>query len=156
VAKKKKKRTVARVGTKKKSYAKTTGFDLSMHNLGEISTESLVKEANIAVGLLRNAVEAFGSGDEARTMDLLFKSAAVAVNVIFTSRVNGIPLPEKVHLAMVRVSQDATKGIAKLSKVIARQRIRRHEDAFHSRQKKGVSRKRFQPGKVASAKRMCR
>lgn len=123
------------VGVGKKGLRATTGFDLSRHDLGKLSKDALIDELNVSVKMLRNGFAAFQEGDMATSMNLLFKAAAVSVNVIFTIRVHKVNVSKDMFKTALKVSEEATAGIKKIMKAMVRKKIGRHEIVFHGNKK---------------------
>ena len=112
--------------------------NLSKHNLGHVRPQELIEEAKIANDMLIFGFESLRDNRLEEAMDLFFKSAAVSVNVIFTTRVNRIPMPHQVMDDMITVSTRATNGIRLIMKKVISGRIARGRRKSRKRQRRKV------------------
>jgi hypothetical protein len=111
---------------------------LARHDLGNVTAGDLIEEGEIAVSMFVEGVEHLKRKELDIAIDLFFKSAAVAVNVIFTARTHKIAVPAKVINTMQEVSAKATQGIMEVIMVVAKNKTLKHEVRMHG--KKGVAR----------------
>lgn len=112
-----------------------------MNGLGEASPVSLIREAEVACRMLKSGHVKFSQKSWHPSIDAYFKASAIATNVIFTSRVHGIPIPEKVNEDMECVIAEGTEGIKRIMKVVAARSMIHHEREFHKGQGKSVRKK---------------
>src|SRR3989304_6063959 len=110
---------------------RSIGPDLSMHDLGDVTPQALVSESKTALDAFRCAMKELMSGRLAPAMDGFFKSAAIAVNVIFTARTHDVELPDGLVEKMDALAAQATHGIKKVTKMVAMKKIMEHEGVHH-------------------------
>jgi hypothetical protein len=93
--------------------------NLSMHNLGNVTAKDLISEAASAANMFNDGARKLKQRAYGQAMNLFFKSAAIAVNVVFTARVHRIQLPAKTVRLMRDVSARSAKAIAMLTSSVA-------------------------------------
>lgn len=106
-----------------------------MNGLGEATTMTLVREAEVACSMLKAGHAAFAKEAWHPAIDAYFKAAAIATNVIFTSNVNNIDLPDAVNRDMNCIIAEGTKGIKMVMKVVATKGLIHHERELHKTKK---------------------
>ena len=121
-----------------------------MSGLGDVNPEVLIREAEVACRFLKSAQRAFLSKEWHRSIEDYFKAAAVATNVIFSSKIHGLKLPEQVISDMNCVISEGTLGIKLVMKAVATRGLMHHEAKLHKGQKAeaAVFMKRLVRGKV--------
>lgn len=114
---------------------------IQLHNgsLGMVSPETLIREADWACRFLMLGHKMLAQRDLEQAIDAYFKAAAIATNIVFSSNVNNMRLPEKVYDDMNCIIHEATRGMKSIMKVIAVKKVTIHEREQHG--KKPVERK---------------
>jgi hypothetical protein len=113
-----------------------------MNGLGHADPLVLVREAELACRLLMNAQKHFSKMEWHSSIESYFKAAAIATNVIFTSKVEHLPIPQAVVADMDTVISKSTEGIKHVMKAVAAKSMIHHEKSFHKAQdtrKKGAA-----------------
>ncbi len=131
--KRRKPRTIVAAG-KKKTFRMTVprNADLSRHDLGQISPEVLMREAQISARMVKRGYKEMENGEYGNAMDLFFKGAAVATNVIFTARIHGMRMTPSGDKEMIKIVNHATRGMKMVIKCIIRKKMKKHELIMHS------------------------
>lgn len=107
-----------------------------MNGLGEaVNIEVLVREAEVACRFLKAGHHGFTSKDWNAAVENYFKASAVATNVVFTSKVHGVKLPQTVIADMNCVIAEGTHGIKMVMKVVAAKSMLHHEKGMHKGKK---------------------
>ena len=107
-----------------------------MNGLGDsVGMDVLIREAEVACRFLKAGHHGLASKDWNAAVENYFKAAAVATNVVFTSKVHGLKLPEAVVSDMNCVITDSTRGIQAVMKVVAAKKMLQHERLMHGRRK---------------------
>ena len=101
---------------------------------GEPTVESIASEAEWAIKFLMIGKREFVSHNWTEAIDLFFKSANIATNVISTAHMHEIDLPENILKDMENVAAEATMGIKKVMKAMAAKVMIHHERDFHKGQ----------------------
>lgn len=109
-----------------------------MHGLaGPVTPVTLIREAEVAVGMLMMAHKLFSQEKWHPSIDAYFKASAIATNVIFTANVHDLTLPRQVYADMNTIIAEGTHGIKMIMKVIATKGLMHHEKTLHPGKSKG-------------------
>lgn len=106
-----------------------------MNGLGDVTAVTLIREAEVACSMLKFGHASFAKEDWHKAIDAYFKAAAIATNVIFTSNVHNIEIPDQVNLDMNCIIAEGTKGIKMVMKVVATKGLIHHERELHKTKK---------------------
>jgi hypothetical protein len=101
---------------------------------GEPTVGTIVREAEWAIKFLITGKREFASHNWTEAIDLFFKSANIATNVISTAHMHEIDLPDQVVTDMENVISESTSGIKKVMKAMAAKVMIHHERDFHKGQ----------------------
>lgn len=105
-----------------------------MSGLSDVNPEVLIREAEVACRFLRDGERYLLLKNYQTSIEYFFKASAVATNVIFASKVNGLKLPEQVVSDMHTIIQNGTKGIKTIMEVVAKKKVLAHEHLMHKAQ----------------------
>lgn len=99
--------------------------------LGEVTSEALEEQARVATSAYMQGNKLLLNGQVNPAMDLFFKSAAIAVNVVFTARTHGVPVGDKLIHSMNALCDQATHGIKHIMKIVAAKKLMKHNALLH-------------------------
>lgn len=100
--------------------------------LGDVTPGALLKEAARAEETMIHGASALAAGRTVEATKHLIASVTIAVNVLFTARTHDVKLPQAVMNRMQEVGEKASRGIQKAMRLVADQKISKHNRLMHA------------------------